>query len=112
MSRWWSYFRLRGRSGCLPDAVGAKSRQDHSELRPAALAVAIDQNEPVMRFDGAMHDRQAEARSAGLGRYERLEQSLLDRVGNTAALIGDLQHHRAPREALRLWRKLVIRELR
>ena len=65
-----------------------------------------------MCLDGAMHYRQAESGTTDFGRHERLEQSLFDGIGYTATLIGDLQHHRAPGEALGLRWELVVRELR
>lgn len=74
--------------------------------------MTVDENETVMCLDGPVYDREAKSGSTHFRRDERLEQSLVDRVGYSRPLIGYLKHHRPARKALGLRRKLVVRELR
>jgi hypothetical protein len=64
-----------------------------------------------MRFDSAMDDGQTKAAPAALGCNEWLEQSILDRIWNSPALVGHTKHYRPARKTLGLLRKLMLREL-
>src|SRR5712672_1408513 len=112
MSRQRSLFALREKLGGLSRPVSSQSRQNHREPGAGPRAILIDENKTVMRFNGAMYDRESESRTAGFRRHERLEQPLFDRVRYTSSLVGHAHHHRPASEALGLRRQLVIRQLR
>src|SRR6266576_5821119 len=88
--------------GSLFRTFTPKSGQNHRESRARSLAIAIDQNEPVVRFDSAVHDREAESGAFGLGGHEWLKEALLDRIGYSAPLVSHLHHHPPTGETLGL----------
>src|SRR6266550_8334880 len=98
--------------GSLFRTFTPKFRQNHRESRTRSLAIAIDQNESVVRFDSAVYDRQPESGAFRLGGHEWLKEPLLDRIGYSAPLVGHLHHHPPTGETLGLRGELVIRELR
>ena len=75
------------------------------------MGIGIDENETVMRFNGAVDDGQPKPAPSGLGCNEWLEQTILDRIWNSPALVGHTKHYRPARKTLGLLRKLMLREL-
>src|SRR5881396_2037294 len=64
-----------------------------------------------MRFDRAVHDREAKSAAVLFRGDERLEQAIANLAGNSCSRVAHFEHYRAAPEARLVRRQLVTGEL-